>query len=81
MKGDADDLVKPVLPSFLKAWIQVCTDDSLIQFGTTDVLHAVQCILVVIVFYEAKPARGLVEAVKSHDQPLYLTTPEVISRL
>lgn len=65
----------PVLPSLLEARVQICTDDTLIQFGASDILHTVQRILMGIVLDEAETAGGLVESVETHHQPLDLAAP------
>jgi hypothetical protein len=56
----------PVLPAFLKSWVQVCPYDSLIEFRSSDVFHAIQRILVSVVFDEAEAAGSLLEAIKAH---------------
>ena len=70
----------PILPALLKAWIQVCPYDSLIEFGTSYVFHTVQCILMVVVFHKAKAARGLVKPIKAHDKSLNFSTSANIQR-
>jgi hypothetical protein len=60
------------LPALGKALVQVSTDDALVQLGASDVLHAVQSILVRVVLDKAEPARRLLEAVEAHDEPLDL---------
>ncbi len=62
----------PILPAFLEARVQVGSDDALIQLGAANVLHAVQRVLMRVVFDEAESARRLVEAVEAHYQPLDL---------
>lgn len=57
----------PILPSFLEARVEIRADDALVEFGAADVLHAVQRVLVVVVFHEAEAAGGFVEAVEAHD--------------
>jgi hypothetical protein len=63
-----------VLAPLGEALIQIRPDDALIELGAANVLHTVEGVLVAVVLDEAEPARRLLEAVKTHDQPLDLTT-------
>jgi hypothetical protein len=58
----------------LEAGIQVRADDTLIQLGSANVLHAVESVLVVVIFNKAETTRGLLESVEAHDKPLDLAT-------
>lgn len=66
-------LAAAVLAALLEARVQVGADDALVQLGATDVLEAVQRVLVRVVLDEAEAARRLVKAVQAHDQPLDLS--------
>lgn len=61
-----------VLPALLEARVQVGADDSLVELGAADVLHAVEGVLVGKVFDKAETAGCLVEAIQPHDQPFDL---------
>lgn len=61
-----------VLAALFKTRIQVGSDDSLVELGATDILHAVESILVSVVLHEAETAGGLVKSIQSHDQTLDL---------
>lgn len=61
-------LSSAVLPALLKSRIEIRPDDALVELGATDVLHAVERILVSVVFHEAEAARRLVEPIETHDQ-------------
>lgn len=64
----------PVLAAFTEALVQIGPDDTLVELGASDVLHAIESILMGVVFDEAETAWGFVEAIKAHDQTLDLTT-------
>ena len=66
-------LASAVLPSLLKARVQVGADDALVQLGASNVLHAVEGVLVGVVLDEAEAAGRLVEPVQPHDEPLDLS--------
>lgn len=66
----------PILTALGETLIQISTDDTLVQLGAANVLHAVQRVLVVVVFDEAEPAWSLLVAVETHDKSLYFTTSE-----
>ena len=63
----------PILTSFGKALIQICTYDTLIELRTPNVFHAVECILVSIVLNKAETAWCLLIPIQTHDQALNLT--------
>lgn len=65
----------PILTAFRETLVQVGTNNTLIELGTADILHAVERILVVIVFDEAEAARSLLVPVESHDETLYFAAP------
>lgn len=64
----ATGLTAAVLPALGEAFIEIGPDDTLIQLGAADVLHAVEGVLVSVVLDEAEAARCLLEAVEAHDQ-------------
>jgi len=63
-------LAPSILPPLRKALIKIAPNDPLVQLCATDVLHAVQRVLVRVVLHEAEAAGSFVEAVQAHDQPL-----------
>lgn len=65
-------LAAAVLAALLEAGVQVGAHDALVELGAADVLHAVERVLVGVVFDEAEAARRLGEAVQPHDQPFDL---------
>lgn len=67
-------LAAAVLPSLLEARVQICADDTLVQLGAANVLHAVDRVLVGVVLDEAETAGRLVEAVQAHHKALDLAT-------
>lgn len=70
----ATRLATSVLPAFGKAFVQVRPDDALVELGTSNVLHAVQSIVVSVILHKAEPAGGLLKAVETHDETLDLST-------
>jgi hypothetical protein len=64
----------PVLPAFYESFIKVCSDDSLVQLRTANVLHAIQGILMVVVLDKTEAARSLLEAIEAHNQSFDLST-------
>jgi hypothetical protein len=64
----------PILPAFLEAGIQIRADDTLVQLGSANVLHAVESVLVVVIFDKAETAGGLLESIEAHDKSLDLAT-------
>ena len=66
-------LSSAVLSALLKTWVKIGTDDALVEFGASNVLHAVKSILVSVVFDETKATWRLVESVESHDKSLDLS--------
>ena len=58
----------PILSTLLEAWIKVGSNDALVQLGTSDVLHAVKCILVSVVLNETEPTWRLLIAIEAHHQ-------------
>ena len=65
----------PVLATLFKSGIQIGSDNSLVQLGTSNVFHAVESILMGVVFDEAEPAGGFVESIEAHDEALNLAAP------
>lgn len=63
----------PVLTALGESLVKVSTDDALIELGTANVLHAVERILMAVVFDEAETAGSLLVAVQTHDEALDLT--------
>lgn len=67
----------PELPSFLKSRVKVCPNDALVQLGSSNILQAIQRILVGIILDEAKAAGRFVESVEAHYKSLDLTAPGI----
>jgi hypothetical protein len=65
------------LPSLGEALVEIGTDDTLVELRAADVFHAVQSVLVGVVFDEAEAAGCFLEAIKAHYESLYLTTPSI----
>ncbi|RUP46831.1 hypothetical protein BC936DRAFT_146473 [Jimgerdemannia flammicorona] len=63
-----------VLSTFPEAWIQICTDDTLVEFSAIDVLHTVESVGAVVVSSVWKPARRLLVPIQPHDDTLDLAT-------
>jgi hypothetical protein len=63
-------LAAPILSSLGEALVEIGADDALVQLRAADVLHAVQRVLVRVVFYEAEAAGRLLEAVEAHYEAL-----------
>jgi hypothetical protein len=59
-------LSTPILATLGKAFVQIRSNDALVEFRTTNVLHAVECVLVGVVLDEAESAGGFLEAVQAH---------------
>jgi hypothetical protein len=57
----------PVLTTLFKSRIQIGSDDSLVQLGTSNVFQAIESILVGVVFDKAESAGGLVETIQAHN--------------
>ena len=60
------------MPPFSEALVKICPNNALIQFCAANVLHAVQRILVCVIFDEAEAAGSLLIAIKAHDKALDL---------
>lgn len=65
----------PILSALLESRVQIGSNNSFIQLGASNVLQAVQGILVGVVFNEAESAGCLVETIEAHDQSLDLAAP------
>lgn len=65
----------PVLPAFGETLVQIGTDDALVEFCAADVFHAVERVLVCVVFNEAEAAGRLLESIKAHDEAFDLAAP------
>ncbi len=65
----------PILPTLLEPGVKIRSYNSLIQLGTTNVFHAVQCVLMIVVLNETKAAGCLVKSIQPHHQSLDLPTP------
>jgi hypothetical protein len=68
-------LPSAVLSAFLKARVKICSDDALVELCATDVLHAVEGVLMGVVFDEAEATGSLLESVKTHDKTLDIAAP------
>jgi hypothetical protein len=68
-------LASSVLSSFHEPFVEIGTDDALVEFCAANVFHAVESVLVGVVFDEAETAGGLLETVESHYQAFYFTAP------
>ena len=66
-------LISPILSALLKARIEISSYYALIELRSTNILHAVQCILMIVVFHKAEPTRRFIESIKAHYQPLNLS--------
>lgn len=55
-----------VLPALGETLVQIRPNDTLIELSAANVLHAIQRILVCVVFDEAEPAWRLLKSVKTH---------------
>lgn len=64
----------PILPALCEALVQIRADYALIQLCPAYILHAVQSILVGVIFDKAESTRRLLVSVQPHDDPLDLTT-------
>lgn len=69
----------PILPALNKPRIQVCADYPLIQLGTSNVLEAVQRVLVRVILDKAESAGRFGVSVKAHHESLYFSTSEQVS--
>lgn len=69
----------PVLPSLLETRVQVCPDNPFIEFRSTNVFQAIECILMRIIFDKTETTRGLVEPIESHHKALDLAAPIFLS--
>lgn len=67
-------LAPSILSALSEAFVKICPDDALIEFGTANVLHAVERVLVGVVLNKTESAGSLLETVKPHDEPLDLAT-------
>jgi hypothetical protein len=63
------------LSALREALIQIGPYDTFVKFRPPNVLHAIQRILMSVVFDEAEAARGLLVAVEPHDKALDFTAP------
>ncbi|TKW54037.1 hypothetical protein CTA1_8078 [Colletotrichum tanaceti] len=70
----ASALATAILPPLLEAGVEVSTDDALVKLGATNVLHAVEGVLMSVVLDKTEAAGRLVEAVEAHDETLDLAT-------
>ena len=61
------------MPALREAFIEIRSYYPLVQLRATDVLEAIQRVLMVVVLHKAEAARCLVEAVEAHDEPFDLT--------
>ena len=71
----ATRLASSILSTFQEAGIEIGSDQTLVELGTSNVLQAVQRILVCIVFDEAEAAGGFLESVEAHNNPFDFTAP------
>jgi hypothetical protein len=69
-------LPSAILSAFLKARVEICSDDALVELCASDVLHAVERILMGVVFDEAEATGRLLETVKAHDETLDIAAPD-----
>lgn len=53
----------PVLPAFCETFVQIRADDTFVQLGAPYILHAVQSVLVCVVFHKTKTARSFLESI------------------
>lgn len=63
----------PILSTLCKTLVEIGTDDALVELGASNIFHAIERVLVSVVFDEAEAARRLLEAIKTHNQALDLT--------
>ena len=61
-----------VLSAFLESSVKIGSDDTFVEFGASNVFHAVQSLLVSAVFDETEAARGLLEPIQAHHESLDL---------
>jgi len=59
-------LATPILSALGESFIQIRSDQALVELGPTDVLHAVQRILMGVVLDKAEAAGCLLKAVETH---------------
>lgn len=53
----------PILAAFTESFVQICADHTFIQLRPSNVLHAIQRVLVSVVFDEAETTWRLLEAI------------------
>jgi hypothetical protein len=63
-------LPAPILPPLRKPLVQIRPNNALIQLRASNVLHAVQRVLVRVILDEAEAAGCFLEAVQPHDEAL-----------
>lgn len=63
----------PILPALGKALVEISSDDTLIQLGAANVLHAVERVLVGVVLDEAEATGCLLESIETHHEALDLS--------
>ena len=64
----------PELSSFLESRVEICSDYPFIELGTSDILHAIQSILMRVVLNKAEPTWCFIEPIQAHYQSLDLPT-------
>jgi hypothetical protein len=52
----------------LEAGIEIGADDTLVELGSANIFHAIECFLVSVIFHKAEAARSLLESIQAHDQ-------------
>ena len=57
-----------VLSALLKTSIKIGSDDTFVELGASNIFHAVECLLMRVVFDKAKSAGSLLETVQAHDK-------------
>ena len=62
----------PILSTLRKALVEIGTNYALVELGASNVLHAVEGVLVSVVLDKAEAARRLLKAIETHDQALDL---------
>lgn len=62
-----------ILSPFLEARIEIGSNETFVQLGTTNVLQTVECVLMCVIFDEAEATGSLLEAIEAHDDSFNLT--------
>jgi hypothetical protein len=65
--------VIPILSAFSETFVEISTDDALVEIGPANILHAIQGVLMRVILDEAEAAGSLLEPIQAHDETLNLS--------